>query len=267
MALQVIDTGTPGDPSTGDPLFEGGQKINSMFEEIYGAGAPTGSDFRMTGFWIPDETSGANLLLPIPAGLKIDVDTSVAQKTVLLGDGETYAEGDEIWLRDRRNSWHTNPVVLEIVGPTGSIDGSSQKTFRSRGGIIKLTCLNGPGNQWESKVESRSGRFDQLTNFDASITSSTSFSGVLYNTNNLAAMKVLVSITDNSDPGNKTVSELLVSDDGTNAISTEYALLNTKGNTVGAIDFNFVSNEVVITVSTTLASASVRVKTMEFIEK
>lgn len=263
MAYTPIDIGTAGDPQTGETIFSGGEKLNAMLKEIYEANAPASSDYRMTGHWIKDESDLVDILDPLPPGIKVDVNTQIAQKTLSVGGTQVYDVGDEIQLRDQFNTWGSNPVVIQTSGG-GFINGRTQQQIRSSGAIITLTCVDSENNNWDMQVTSKRGRFDNIVDVRGSITPLSSLNTVVYNSQNIAAAKLLIVATDDSDVSRKTVSEMLVTDDGTSTSSTEYALINTSTSSLIDISFEYVANEVVLIASTTESSITIRIKTIEF---
>src|SRR6056300_876861 len=77
MAKLTIDTGTAGNPATGDTLRTAFTKVNSNFTEIYNELGSSGilSDLSFTGNTVSTDNTNQNIILsPNGTGL-IDVDS------------------------------------------------------------------------------------------------------------------------------------------------------------------------------------------------
>lgn len=265
MAYQQINIGVPGDPSTGDDIHTGGEKLNSMLAEVFQANAPDSGDYRMTGWWLLDTSSLIDTGSDLPAGVKIDMDNRVASKTVTVGDSTTYSVGDEIMLRDRYESWDTNPLGI-TAGNGGTVNGKGTLVVRSPGAVVTLTCRDPSINQWDARVISQRGRFDNLINTNLSVTADASKSAVLYDSANVFSMKIMVTAVVDGEPNRRTVSELLITDDGTQVFATEYAVLNTDESPVVDISFDYTAGQASIVLETSEPSVTASVKSIEVTE-
>lgn len=267
MSLNKVDLGVAGDPQTGDTIYDGGTKVNGMLEEIFNRSAPDGGDFRMTGYWIPDESSLVDLGSSVPPGFRVDVNTELNTKSIVLDHNEiSYSRGDQLQFRDERGTWDTNPCSFDVV--SGTIDGVSDPILvRSQNSVVTLTCVDPDNNEWIMRTDSLRGRFDNPLNDQATITDSDDYDAVIYDTDNALSAKLMLSATLDSDPTVRTISEVLVTDDGSQVFSTEYAVINTNGTAIFEISFQYIADQVVAVVTTSEPSITFRIKTVEYTER
>lgn len=267
MALKPIDLGVAGDPQTGETIFSGGEKLNSMLTEIFERSAPEDADFRMTGHWLPDEGDLVDLQESPEPGFRIDVNTELSSKSVEIDHNSvSYSRGDQLQFRDERGTWDTNPCSFNVVD--GSIDDiSSAIAVRSKNAVVTLTCVDASNNEWIMRIDSLRGRFDNPLNETASITPDNAYDTVVYDSDNVISAKLLIAASLDSDPGVRTVSEILVTDNGSQVFSSEYAVINTNGNMLYSISFEFIAGQVVAVVNAEEPSITFRIKTVEYTER
>lgn len=264
--IQLIDLGTPGDESLGDTLFDGGEKINANFEHVWQTFAS--DDGELVGT-LPYNRN-FNPSLPLRPNRKYDVDTFTGPLVLRLAatTSELYQTGDVIVLRDFRGNWFNANVALIFENGDGSINGQNQTAFRNSFIEVRLTCVDATENKWISSVQSLKDNSYKEVDMTRVVTLTNGLNEVLYRTDIFHAMKFLVVASANTNPNQKTVSEILVTDDGSDAVFTEYAILNTTttGDPLVNVSFNKINNEIWIDATTNPGFPSNTVQILE-IEK
>jgi len=124
MSKQNIDTGTAGNPATGDTLRGAMLKVNSNFDELYSL---VGADLD-TGLITPTKTNGNLILQPNGTGIievdKLSITDSAITSTVTNGDVTITANG-------------TGQIVLGAVTINGtSISSSDSTTININDGLV-----------------------------------------------------------------------------------------------------------------------------------
>lgn len=161
---QVIDTGEIGNASTGDILFDGGNKINDNFRSIYNAfgdqrlgsiadGENT-QTIHATGYY--QKANQYDFRTPIPTGTMYDVDASSGAVSPILSVGKA---GECVVFINTNGSISVNtPLVISVSsGSFANVQGSLTITSPNS----KVTCWctsfeNGVAT-WDYSVESLFG--------------------------------------------------------------------------------------------------------------
>ena len=263
---KLIDLGTPGDETSGDTLNEGGSKINDNVNSLWN----TFSDDEGLLIGTLPYTRNYNYANSLQPNRLYDIDTTSGSLIVRLAPAseQIYKTGDVIVLRDYKGNWYNANVALVVQNEDGSISGRTQIAFRNSLIEVRLVCVDGVANQWVYSITSMVERTYKEVDIVRSVTPSNPLQEIIYRTDVFHSMKFLITASSNVNPNHKSVSEILVTDDGTDAIFTDYANLNTTpdGTPVVNISFNIINEEMLIDVTNTAGYPSCTVQVME-IEK
>lgn len=260
MSKDLINTGVAGDVTTGDSLFVGGGKINSMFSEIYDAFAPKGANpqiIQATGYYqIPARTA---FTFPVAPGSQQIVDTRNGSIVVKLPNGKI---GDMVRLRDVYGSWANSPCTVRADG-LEKIDGEFTDVVFSTAFIdLTFVCIDDRAGSvnWTYHAELLHTRNLPLIDKTFVFTPSTPVTYVLGPLDSFSAATLLISgLMQNGGIG-ITSSETHIAHDGTNLVYSESAVLSTGLSRVFDIDFSIQSGNVVMSLTTTINQVKVQVK-------
>lgn len=266
---KLIDLGTPGDETSGDTLNAGGSKINDNVESLWNTFSD--DDGKLIGT-LPF-TRNYNYANALQPNRQYDVDTTSGSLIVRLAPASEgiYKTGDTITLRDYKGNWYNANVALVVQNDDGSISGNTQVAFRNSLIEVTLVCVDGVANEWVYSITSLVERTYKEVDITRSVTPTNPLQEVIYRTDVFHSMKFLITASSNVDPNHKSVSEILVTDDGTDAIFTDYANLNTTPDNEPVVNISFtrVNQEMLIDVTNTndYPSCTVQVMEIEKIEK
>lgn len=269
MSKNLINTGVVGDSSTGDSLFNGGVKINTMFEEIYDAFGLNGANpqnIHATGYFqTPPRTY---YTFPIQPGAQLNVDTRNGDLTVKLPNGKI---GEMVRIRDVYGSWLNSPVTVQPDG-LESINGAI-------GGLVLnvaltdvlFVCINDtPGSvNWTYSISSISSKdivksASGIIDRDFSLSLTTPITHLVCPLSVITTVKLLVSGLQTSGGVSATSSEIHLVTDGVTHSYNEFSVLNTGTDRVYDIDFSVVSGNLMMSITTLLASAKVHVQATDY---
>lgn len=267
-----VDTGIRNNPSTGDVLADGGDKINVNFDSIYNAFGDMrkftinqGIDeqyIHATGYYqkLPQETYAKI----VDIGSRHDIDTSSGSFVMRLPRG---VAGEGIELINSNGSLN---VGRELTVRTDDLDafvgGSKDKIFRSPYSKITIWCVkveNGVGT-WNYKVENLFG--DSFSPIDEDVYITTSGEDfTICSVHDYKIVKLLCSYTS-IDGRESSASEVFLhlNSNLRKVMTTEHSMLSTSEDDLYTIDFR-VENEVVKckVKSNTGKSAKFKIKAIE----
>jgi hypothetical protein len=166
-AKQLIDVGEIGNASTGDILFDDGNKINNNFNGIYnafgdqrkmaldnGQGSGVGQVIHATGYW-QKSNDPLEFTTPVPNGSQYDIDTSGGAVQVTLSKG---VRGEAVFFCNSNGSFSpTNPLTIDANDTFATVTGSLRIT--SPYVFVKCWCISDEGGRsvWDYSVESMFG--------------------------------------------------------------------------------------------------------------
>lgn len=234
---QLIDVGEIGNASTGDILFDGGEKLNAVITQLYdtfgderlAAGANKGAlvqTLHATGYFQKNTNWGP----PVEMGEQRDIDTTNGPVRIVCGSGKV---GESVAFINSNGSLNkTNYVDIQVNGsfvnvPTGNLKVSTPFTK------ITIWCISTEGGnaRWDYSIESMFG--NKIVPIDRTYNlSSTKRDIFLANNGEYQSMKLLCTCqsTDNSKVK---VSEIMLYIDSRakKVYSTEYGVVRK-----GAVD-------------------------------
>lgn len=161
---QIIDIGEVGNASTGDILYDGGDKINSNFDAIYNAfgdqrysaqGTDEGNQtIHATGYY--QKVDQTEFRTPVPIGSMYDVDATAGAVNPILSKGK---RGECVVFINSNGTVSVNrPLVIQ---PSGSFVGiSGGLTVTSPYCKVICWCVADDGGEpvWNYSIESMFGQ-------------------------------------------------------------------------------------------------------------
>lgn len=264
MSKDLINTGVAGDATTGDNLFTGGNKINSMFQEIYDAFAQKNANpqiIHATGYW--QSPSRTSYTFPIAPGSQLNVDTRNGSLVVKLPNGKI---GEMVRIRDVYGSWANSPVTVRPDG-LEKIDGLlGDLIFPIAFTELTFVCIDDtPGSiNWTYSLRLLSERELRLIDKTFVLTPATPVTYVIGPTDAFVSAKFIIAGLQQSGGTSVTSSEIHLAQDGTTHVYTESSILSTGTIRVYDVDFSIQSGNVLITLSTTLAQAKIQIRATDF---
>lgn len=264
MSKDLINTGVAGDATTGDNLFTGGNKINTMFQEIYDAFAQQGANpqiIHATGYW--QSPSRTSFTFPITPGSQLNVDTRNGALVVKLPNGKI---GESVKVRDIYGSWTNSPVTIRPDG-LEKIDGAiGDLVFAIAFSEVTFVCIDDtPGSvNWTYSLRLLSERELRLVDKTFVLTPAVPVTYVIGPTTSFVSTKIIIAGLQQSGGTSVTSSEIHLAHDGTTHVYTESSVLSTGSTRVYDVDFSIQSGNVLMTLSTTLAQAKVQVRATDF---
>lgn len=239
---KLIDVGEIGNASTGDILFDGGEKLNSNMNAIYNAFGDqrkmsladgTGADgqkIHATGYYQKADTRDY-YALPVELGSMHDIDTTDGGVIVTLDKGK---QGEAVEFINSNGSISVNNPLTVIP----------QNSFKNLAGNLTVTapftrivcrCISDStqeGSVWDYSIESLFGQKQIPTDGTWSIGAAGGIDIPLFHRTEYNTAKLL--ITCQSTDGKKIKSaelNILIDTLNSSVISTEYAVMR-----VGNID-------------------------------
>lgn len=264
MSKDLINTGIAGDATTGDNLFTGGNKINSMFQEVYDAFAQKGANPQIihgTGYW--QSPSRTSFTFPITPGSQLNVDTRNGSIVVKLPNGKI---GEIVRLRDIYGSWTSSPCSVRPDGLEKIDGGLGDLVFSNAFTELTFVCIDDtPGSvNWTYSLRLLNERELRLVDKIFVLTPATPATYVIGPTDSFVSAKFIIAGLQQSGGTSVTSSEIHLAQDGTTHVYTESSVLGTGSARVYDVDFSIQSGNVLMTLSTTLAQAKIQVRSTDF---
>lgn len=230
-----IDTGEVGNASTGDILFDGGNKINDVFDSLYdtfgdqrlnsvnnGVGRQT---LHATGYYQKHPRqfySGA----PVELGTMHDIDTTAGVLTVILPKGKV---GEGVVLINSNGSFSTStPLNIRTQAGDSIVGHTNEASITQPFSKVTVWCtaVEGARVTWRVGVESMF--VDTTTPLDRTLNINTQGSNVkIASKTEYTTIKLLTSASNTNGSKMRSSEVLLMIDAKENKVySTEYAVLN-----------------------------------------
>ena len=170
--LQLIDLGVKGDPTTGDVLYDGAEKVNnslnSMYEKFTNTAIPLASRvIHVDGYY---NIITAPLFTPVDLeiGSKYEIDTTLGIVNLTLPLATKV--GESISIRNLSNSWHLYPV--NVSSQTGeNIISPGTETLQISNSLSEIKFVIDAVGSWKVSIT------DPL---DVTINSSWSFENIQF---------------------------------------------------------------------------------------
>ncbi|EFW3083890.1 hypothetical protein FVR62_00120 [Shigella flexneri] len=270
---KLIDTGEIGNASTGDILFDGGNKINSDFNAIYNAFGDqrkmavangTGADGQIihaTGYY--QKRSIAEYATPVKVGTRHDIDTSTVGVKVIIERGEL---GDCVEFINSNGSISvTNPLTIQAIDSIKGVSGNLVVT--SPYSKVTLRCISSDNSTsvWNYSIESMFGQKESPAEGTWNISTSGSVDIPLFHRTEYNMAKLLVTCQSVDGRKIKTAEiNILVDTVNSEVISSEYAVMRvgneTEEDEIANIAFSIKENYVTATISSSTVGMRAAVK-------
>lgn len=229
-----IDTGEVGNASTGDILFDGGNKINDVFDAIY----DTFGDQRLsavnhgigrqvlhaTGYY-QKHTRQYYAGSPIELGSMHDIDTSAGAITAILPKGKL---GEGVVIMNSNGSFSVStPLNIRTQSGDGIVGYGNEASITQPHSKVTIWCtaVEGARTTWRLGVESIFT--DTTTPLDRTVNVTTAPTNVeIASKSEFNTIKLLTSATNSAGSKLRSSEVLLMIDQRENKVySTEYAVL------------------------------------------
>lgn len=252
---KLIDVGQVGNPSTGDPLYDGGQKLNEVITNLYNAlgdirllNANEGVGqmvLHATGYYqkLPRTYYAGS---PIELGSLHDMDTATGPITVVLPNGKT-GEGC-LFINSNGSISVDRPLVFRPQVGDGIKGVQDQLYITSPYTQVKLWCVKKEGSvtTWDYSVESMFGSKTMPVDATRLILKASPTAIPLFGYSEFSGAKILVYAENLTGTVTK-MSEVLISVDRVKRgiYSTEYAVLKNSDDEMYSLDFTVGSGDIV----------------------
>lgn len=270
---KLIDTGEIGNASTGDILFDGGNKINSDINAIYNAFGDqrkmsvangTGADgqtIHATGYY--QKHTAAEYATPVKVGTMHDIDTSTGGIKVIIDRGQV---GDSVEFINSNGSISVNnPLTIQAQDSIRGISGDLVITNPYSKVVLRCISSDVSASVWNYSLESMFGQKESPIEGTWSIGAAGSVTIPLFHRSEYNMAKLLVTFQSVDGRKIKTAEiNILIDTINSEIISTEYAVMRV-GNTdeddeLANISFSLVSDYASITISSPTVGLRTAVK-------
>ena len=245
---RLIDVGEIGNASTGDILFNGGVKINNVFEDLYnvfgdrrllkGNNGQRLMILHGTGYY--QKLPRSDYITEIEVGQMHDISTSDGPLTIRL---PTNAKaGERVKIQNFDGSWKNFPLSVDAqVG--GNIDGQQVLKFNQDFCEIQFICTNDAQlnvRGWKQLVTPLYGNHYVPIDDIITLNRQQIVQKEIYKTNEYSSLKLLITgeeIINTNEQTFKQTMEVLILNDKTQVLSTEYGVLYTSPDKLFTVEF------------------------------
>lgn len=245
---RLIDVGEVGNASTGDILFNGGVKINEVFEDLYNVFGDrrllkgnNGQQLMIlhgTGYY--QKLPRSDYITEIEVGQMHDISTSDGPLTIRL---PTNAKaGERVKIQNFDGSWKNFPLSVDAqVG--GNIDGQQVLKFNQDFCEIQFICTNDAQlnvRGWKQLVTPLYGNHYVPIDDIITLNRQQIVQKEIYKTNEYQSLKLLITgeeIINTNEQTFKQTMEVLILNDKTQVLSTEYGVLYTSPDKLFTVEF------------------------------
>lgn len=270
---KLIDTGEIGNASTGDILFDGGNKINSDINAIYnafgdqrkmatanGTGA-NGQTIHATGYY--QKHTAIEYATPIKVGTMHDIDTSTGGIKVIIDKGQV---GDAVEFINSNGSVSVNnPLTIQAQDSIRGISGDLVITNPYSKVVLRCISSDASAAVWNYSQESMFGQKETPAEGTWSVGAAGSVAIPLFHRSEYNMAKMLVTLQSVDGRKIKTAEiNILIDTINSEIISTEYAVMRV-GNTdeddeLANISFSIVADYASIKISSSIVGLRAAVK-------
>ncbi|QFR55794.1 baseplate wedge tail fiber connector [Yersinia phage JC221] len=252
---KLIDTGQIGNPSTGDPIYDGGVKLNEMITNVYNAFADTrflsAGDgvgqmvLHATGYYqkFPRTYYSGT---PIELGSLHDMDTSSGPISVVLPQGKV---GEGCYFINSNGSISVDRPLAFRPQVGDSIKGVQDQLYiTSPYTLVKVWCVKKEGaiTTWDYSVESMFGSKTMPVDTTRLILKASATAIPLFGYTEFSGAKFLVYAENITGTVTKMAEILLGVDRTTKGLhSTEYAVLRNSNDDMYKLNFTVGAGDIV----------------------
>lgn len=252
---QLIDTGQVGNPSTGDPLYDGGVKLNQVINNLYNAFGDvrllTGNEgvgsmiLHGTGYYqkLPRTYYSGT---PIELGSMHDMDTLSGAITVVLPAGKL---GEGCYFINTNGSISVDrPLVFRPQVGDGIKGVQDQLYITSPYTEVKLWCVKKEGavSTWDYSIDSMFGSKTMPVDTTRLVLKTTTTAIPLFGYSEFSGAKLMI-YSENLTGSVTKMSEILLGVDRVTKLLhyTEYAVLKNSDDEMYILDFTVGAGDIV----------------------
>lgn len=269
----LIDTGIVGNASTGDIIYDGGEKINSVISDLY----DVFGDRRLlksndgqktmilhgTGYY--QKLERPDYISEIEIGSMHDISTIDGPLTIRLPTNAK--QGERIRISNSDGSWKNFALSVDAqVG--GNIDGKQVQIYRQEKCEIQFICVADTQLNvrfWKALITPLYGDYFVPVNKTVTLGPKQSSTIDLYKMDEYTGLKLMVvgeEIINTNEQTFKQMMEILLLNDKEQVLSTEYGVLFTSPEKLFTVEFSMSTNKqsVVAKVTSTQLDKQIKVK-------
>lgn len=269
-AKQLIDVGQIGNSSTGDILYDGGEKVNGVINSVYSAfgdqrleSLNNGVDsmvLHATGYY--QKATAQTFRLPIELGTMWDVDATGGSVSPILPKGK---RGECVRFINTNGSLSVNnPLVIQPQSGNSFVGLSGVLTVSTPYTIVECICISdGAVSIWNYNIKSLFGEEQKIIDTINIIGTINTVIPIVHVSQYTAFKLNLVAVGANGASRSSEVN-ILVDNINKKVYSTEFAVLYTSNEDL--IDFSFsinAQNIITMIVKSTGANTRLSIKSTD----
>lgn len=254
---KLIDVGEIGNAQTGDILFDGGVKLNSVLTDVYNVFGDrrllTGNDgenlmiLHGTGYY--QKLGRQEYISEVEIGSMHDISTLDGPLVVRLPTN--CKAGERVKIQNFDGSWENFTLSVDAqVG--GNIDGKQIQQYNQKNCEIQFICtddsqLNVRG--WKALITPLYGDHYVPIDIKATLSARSTTSSEIYKTNLYSVIKLIIvgeELINTNEVTHKQTMEVLLLNDKTQVLSTEYAVLYTQPEKFFNVEFTMQTDKSVV---------------------
>lgn len=271
---QLIDTGEIGNASTGDILYDGGNKINDNMNALYNAFADqrlmdvangtgqNGQVIHPSGYYQKGEPT--DYLTPIKLGSLHDIDTTTGGLSLILEKGKL---GESVEFINSNGSISVNnPLTIQALDSIAGVAGNLVVTSPYCHVVLRCISVEGGNAVWNYSIDSMFGQKQIPTDGTWSVGSTGAVTVDLFHKSeyNFAKLLVLCQSADGTKIKSAEIN-ILINSVGNSVVSTEFSDMlvgnTSEADTIADITFSIrTSNMVSLTATSAITGLRVSVK-------
>lgn len=231
---QKIDIGQIGNPSTGDILYDGGDKLNSDLDAIYNSfgdqrfynqGIDVGNQLiHATGYY--QKVDQLEFRTPVPLGSMYDVDCSAGSVNPILSKGKV---GEGVIFVNFNGSISINrPLIIQATG--GSFVGlPGVLTVTAPYTRVECWCISNENDVpvWNYKISSLFGQSNVPIEITTALTSTNKNIPISHRSEYSSIKLLLTAITGDGTRMRQSELNILIDTVNNKVLNTEYSVLQT----------------------------------------
>lgn len=227
-----IDIGTIGNASTGDILYDGGDKLNSNFNAVYNmfgdqrffdnGTAEVNQTLHATGYY--QKVTGFDLRTPLAMGTLWDIDTSNGAANPILSTGKP---GEcVVFVNSNGSCSPTRPIVIQPSGGSfaGVIGGLTITQPYAR---VECWCISNENNVpiWMYSLRSMFGSYEVPIEVTKPVTSTDSKIDIAHVTEYKTIKLLVTAMTADGLKMRSSEVNLMIDSRTKTVVSTEFAVM------------------------------------------
>lgn len=231
---QKIDIGQIGNPSTGDILYDGGDKLNgdldaiyNMFgdQRFYNQGIDVGNQtIHATGYY--QKVDQLEFRTPVPMGTMYDVDASAGSVNPILSKGK---RGEGVIFVNFNGSISINRPLIIQASAGSFVNLPGPLTVTAPYSRVECWCISDENNVpvWNYKITSLFGQENVPINLTTSLTSTAKNIPIAHRTEFSSIKLFLTGMTADGTKMRQSELNILIDTTNNKVLNTEHAVLQT----------------------------------------